>query len=225
MNHAAKTENNGATLSLRVKYQEDSVVGFDTTQLPQHVSKAVLELTVCYTPGDLTFCPDPSNQWPAGGGTNNVSRLDDGWERWGSGFPNPTDTPPEGNGNNFPILNNPRGTGAGVTWNCAIDTDISNQGNDCSHADGNFWNAGLNFDHGSVPSVPLLTNNMPDKTKIDFGITSLYNEGLGPKDTTFQSYFIRKLAQTGSGFVSYYSIQGAAAKGDPSLAPALLLTP
>jgi hypothetical protein len=37
------------------------------------------------------------------------------------------------------------------------------------------------------------------------------------------SFFVRKVG--GSGWVSYYSIQGAAQKGTPSLAPKLLLTP
>ena len=225
MSHAAKNENNGANNSLRVHYQEDSVIGFDVAQIPSHVSKAVIELTICNTPGDLTFCPDPPFGWPAAGGKDTATRLNDGWEHWGSGFPDPTNTPPEGNGNNFPIDNNPRGSGAGVTWNCAINANIANQAQDCSRAGGDFWNAGLNFDHGAVDSTEKIMNNMADGTKIHFDVTSLYNEGMGPLDTTFMSFFIRKLANSGSGEVDYYSIQGATALGNPSLAPHLVLTP
>jgi hypothetical protein len=225
MGHAAKNENNGANNSLRVHYQEDSLVGFNVTQLTFPATSAVIELTICHTPGDLTFCPDAPFGWPASGGRDTAMRLDDGWERWGSGFPNPTNTPPEGNGNNFPIENNPRGDGAGVTWNCAIDTNIANEAQNCSNANGNFWNAGLNHDHGFVNSTEAITNGMADGTKIHFDVTALYNEGIGPLDTTFMTFFIRKVANSGGGAVTYYSFQGAAAKSNPSLAPKLIVTP
>jgi hypothetical protein len=224
MEHAAKNENNGANNSIQVHYQEDSVIGFDVTQNTFPARKALIVLTVCNTPGDLQFCPDAPSNWPANGGTDTAMRLNDGWERWGSGFPNPTNTPPEGNGNNFPIKNNPRGNGQGVTWNCAIDNEIANEAQDCSNANGNFWNAGLNFDHGAVTNTPPIMNNMANGTKIHFDVTALYNEGMGPLDTAFMSFFIRKVQNSGSGFVAYYSIQGAATKGDPSLAPHLIIT-
>jgi hypothetical protein len=223
LNHAAKNENNGANKSLRVKYQEDSVIGFDVTGKPAHANSAIIELTICNTPGDLTTCPLPSSGWPAGGGHDTATRLDDGWERWGSGIPG-TNTPVEGNGNNFPIVNNPRGDHSGVTWNCAIDTNIANEAQDCSNADGNFWNAGLNFDDTlTSDSTELLTNNMPNGTKIHFDVTAMYNKGMGPLDHTFMSFFIRKLANSGSGFAEYWSIQGAALV-NPSFAPKLILT-
>jgi hypothetical protein len=38
------------------------------------------------------------------------------------------------------------------------------------------------------------------------------------------SFFIRKVANSGGGFVAYYSIQGAATKGDPSLAPQFVVS-
>jgi hypothetical protein len=219
--HGQKVENNGANNSLETHYQVASVVGFDEHALNlATVHHAVLELTVCNTPGDLNFCPDPPSQWPVKGGVDTVHRLDDGWERWGSGFPNPTNTPPEGNGNNFPILDNPRGSGAGVTWDCAIDPNIANEAVDCPASD--FWNAGLNFDGPGTDSTPLIMNNMPDGTKIDFDVTADVLKGLGPKDTTFMTWFIRK--DSGSGTVFFYSVQGAAAKSDPSLAPQLIIS-
>jgi len=219
--HGQKVENNGANNSLETHYQVASVVGFDEHSLNvANVHHAVLELTVCNTPGDLNFCPDAPSQWPTKGGVDTVHRLEDGWERWGSGFPNPSNTPPEGNGNNFPILNNPRGSGAGVTWDCAIDPDIANQAIDCPASD--FWNAGLQHDGPGSDSTPLITNNMADGTKIDFDVTADVLKGLGPNDTTFMSWFIRK--DSGSGTVFFYSVQGAAAKGDSSLAPQLIIT-
>jgi len=224
LDHSAKNKNNGATWSLWVKSQVASVIGFDVTQVDlANVQSAKLRLTVCHTPGDLTFCPTPSNNWPAGGGLLHVQRLDDGWERWGSGHPNPTNTPAEGNGNNFPIDNNPRGTGAGATWNCAIDANIANEGRDCTSVD--FWNAGLNFDGPERPSTTLLTNNMPDGTIVEFDVTADVQAGMGPLDTTYMTWFLRKVPNTGSGEAFFYSIQGAQQKGNPALAPQLIITP
>jgi hypothetical protein len=204
------------------------VIGFDVSQINLgNVQSATLTLTVCNTPGDFNFCPEAPNGapfgWPAGGGTIHTQRLVDGWEDWGSDIP-PTNTPPEGNGNNFPIDNNPRGNGAGVTWNCAIDTNIANEARDCVNpsSGGKFWNAGLEYDtEPPIVSNQLLTNNMADGTKITFDVTSLVQQGMGPLDTKFMSFFLRKLANTGGGFVSFYSFQGAVAKNDPSLAPKL----
>jgi len=224
LSHGAKNENNGANLSLWVKNQIAGVVGFDAKLInPAAVQTATLRLTVCYTPGNLTWCPTPSNNWPAAGGRDHVSRLVDGWERWGSGFPNPTNTPPEGNGNNIPIKNNPRGNGAGVTWNCAIDTDIADEGRDCPGSD--FWNAGLLTEGPSVQSTTLLTNNMANGTVVDFDVTAFVQQGLGPLDTTFMSFFIRKEPNTGSGEIFYYSNEGAALAGNPAFAPQLIITP
>src|SRR5262249_31156111 len=115
--HGAKNENNSANNSLLVQHQVATIVGFDvhTVNFAQ-VTSAILRLTVCKTPGDLNFCPEaPVNftphDWPAAGARLDAFRLDQGFEDWGSGLP-PTNTPPrppEGNGNNFPIDNNPRG--------------------------------------------------------------------------------------------------------------------
>jgi hypothetical protein len=225
LSHGAKNENNGANLSIWVKQQIAGIVGFDVkgVNFPA-VTKATLRLTVCYTPADPTFCPTPPNQWPGGGGINDAQRLEDGWERWGSGFPNPTNTPPEGNGNNFPIKNNPRGDGQGVTWNCAIDTDIADQGQDCSNADGNFWNAGLNHDGPLRPST-VITNALGNGAIVEFDVTADVQAGLGPLDTTFMTWFIRKTPNTGAGEIFYYSREGAAAAGPPEWAPQLILVP
>ncbi len=80
----------------------------------------------------------------------------------------------------------------------------------------------MQHDGPGVDSTPLITNNMADGTKIDFDVTAAVQKGLGPLDTTIVSFFIRK--DSGSGDVFFYSVQGAAAKGDPSLAPKLIIS-
>lgn len=208
--HANKNTNNGANLSLRVKYQVSTLVGFDVHTVNfASVQSAILRLTICYTPFVPDFCPDPSSSWPAAGGDIFAFRLDEGYEDW-----------EEGNGNNFPINNNPHGTGLGVTWNCKTDTNIANVNRDCTGAD--FWaTGGLNVQGAPVGPV-VITNNMPNGTTVDFDVTADVQAGLGT-DSTFMSWFVRRLG--GSGFVSFYSREGAAAAGNTAFAPQLIITP
>src|SRR3989344_2058421 len=213
MLHGQKKENNGANLSLRVGQQIFSLVGFDVSGVDlSDVTKATLVLTVCHTPSDPSFCPDPPNNWLSAGGKVYVYRLDDGFENWA-----------EGNGNNFPVDNNPRGSGQGVTWNCTIDTDIANQSNDCLLPTwGN--NGGLNFQ--GPASAPALHFNLPtftDGTEVKFDVTSDVQDGFGPNDTSYMTWFLRKPAGSGRGW--YYSKEGADAVGNPNLAPRLVIEP
>jgi hypothetical protein len=238
--HGAKNENNGANNSILVKVQVASVVGFPFNTVLQNagaaipVTSAILRLFVCNTPNDPNFCPDsahaPDGQnftphdWPANGARDTAFKMADGFERWGSGLP-PSNTPPEGNGNNFPTDDNPRGSGAGVTWNCVIDTNILNEAQDCSGPDS--WNGGLKAQlTPGVDSTTLITNGIADGAAVDFDVTAQFNAGIGPLDTTFISWFIRKVS--GSGFVAYYSSEGSQAKlgaNNFSLAPTLIITP
>ena len=64
---------------------------------------------------------------------------------------------------------------------------------------------------------------MTDSSEIWFDVTADVQAGLGPKDTSFMSWFVRK--PSGSGFVSFYSREGAAFIGNPAYAPKLVLTP
>jgi len=62
---------------------------------------------------------DPGNNWGTSGRTVDVHRLIVDWAE-GNGF---TDGSPS-----------TRGTGSGATWNCAVDTNITNQQANCSGA-------------------------------------------------------------------------------------------
>jgi len=208
--HSLKNTNNGANLSLRVEYQVSALVGFDVRTVAfASVQSATLRLRVCYTPLDPTVCPAPTNSWPAAGGDIFAFRLDEGYEDW-----------EEGNGNNFPINNNPRGTGPGVTWNCKTDVNIANVSRDCTGAA--IWATGGQSVQGPPVGPAVITNNMPDGTTVDFDVTADVQAGLGI-DTTFMSWFVRRL--NGPGFVSFYSREGALAAGNAALAPQLIITP
>ena len=82
---------------------------------------------------------DPGN-WGSNGRTVDAHRL---LEDWAEG---------NGKGMEVPGPEQTRGTGSGVTWNCAIDTDIENQAADCSTQ----WNGG-NFEATATDQF-LMTN-------------------------------------------------------------------
>jgi len=232
--HSAKDENNGANNILLVKSQVAAVVGFDVHDRDlSHVTSAQLVLTVCNMPDNPDFCPKnaPDNriikdftpkQWPVNGAPVTAYQLADGFEDWGSGIPG-TSTPPEGNGNNFPKKDSPHGDGAGATWNCSIDSDVSNEAMDCDAA--HVWGGGINHQGPGTASDQPIQNDMANGTQITFDVTADVQAGLGPLDATFMTWFVR----TNNGVVSFYSLQGAQALApgvqDPPFAPKLIITP
>lgn len=206
--HQRKNQNNGAALTLRVENQTRSLVGFDLSLYDDlsAVTSAKLVLTVSNNGFDIPPY-SPSTGWPLGGGETYVARLDDGFESW-----------VEGNGNNYPTPKNPKGSGPGVTWNCATDNNVANEKPDCSGVF--FWKTGGKKHQGVLRGPALHTDGMLDGTKVVFDVTDDVIAGIGPKDTKFITWFI---LVKGAGSVAYYSREGAAAAGDLGLAPLLIL--
>ncbi|HKF42783.1 MAG TPA: hypothetical protein VKG01_06775 [Thermoanaerobaculia bacterium] len=210
--HGDQNTNNGANYTVRVRYQVSGLFGFFAAGIvPGNVQKAYLVLRVQNSGLD-----DPPHDWPGGAGNLiKAYRLVDGFEDWA-----------EGNGFNFPTVVY-RGDGNGVTWNCATDTDIANYARDCSGDD--FWDSGGQTDQGPARSIAaaspnqVISNNMPDGAEVWFDVTADVQAGLGPQDLSYMSWFVRK--PSGSGFVSFYSREGAAIAGDPTLAPKLVTIP
>jgi hypothetical protein len=64
---------------------------------------------------------------------------------------------------------------------------------------------------------------MVNGDQVIFDVTADVQAGLGPSDTTFMSWFVRK--PSGAGSVSYYSREGADSLSSPGLAPQLIITP
>lgn len=92
---------------------------------------------------------DMGNNWKTSGRTVEVHRLLSDWV--------------EGNG--WSVGNTIRGTGTGVTWNCAADTNIANTGRDCATK----WKGG-NF--VSAPTDSVLVKNGMAGQWIEFDVKS-----------------------------------------------------
>lgn len=115
----------------------------------------------------------------------------------------------EGNGKNYQ-LDAPdafRGTGSGVTWNCAVDTNIENNQTDCDVR----WRGG-NYEPTATDTV---TQQDGQVGQVTFVVTADVQDLL---DGAFISWLIHRDASEGN--VRYYSKEGAV---DPGLAPRLVL--
>lgn len=114
----------------------------------------------------------------------------------------------EGNGQ---LLGSPvptRGTGAGVTNECATDADIANVSTDCAIE----WGGG-NFVAAPTDSV---THFNSTSGQVSYDVTA-------DVQAAVDGWLLKRAVERGSGGVNYYSREGAAAEGDPALAPKLLL--
>ena len=110
LRRGSDNRNLGAGLLLRVRAdgQNRAVVRFDQSAIQAAVgSRTLLSATLRLT------IVDNGNNWGTSGRTVDAHRLLPSWA--------------EGNG-----TETDRGTGAGATWNCAIDSNISNQAKDCA---------------------------------------------------------------------------------------------
>src|SRR6266496_3547521 len=112
----ADNTNEGAATFMRLQASGDNraLVRFDQAAMQAFIDggavvSAKLRLTIT----------NPGRNWGPSGRTVDAHRLIVDWAE-GNGF---TDGNPS-----------TRGTGSGATWNCAVDSDISNQQKDCSGA-------------------------------------------------------------------------------------------
>ncbi len=124
LREGARNRNEGANPSLRIKAAGDNraLVAFDLSGMPvSRVTKATLILTAYENTGPGSTGPKfETSNWGNTGKTIVAHRLLTNWA--------------EGNGKDADLPNNQdtRGTGSGVTWNLAIDTNISNHDDDGS---------------------------------------------------------------------------------------------
>ena len=107
-----KNHDEGANLLLHLGNHRRLVIGFDLSGVD---ASAVTSATLVLTIND----DHPPARWSRHGRPVHVHRLLEDWVEGNGkalGLPNPEKTP---------------GTGEGVTWNCAIDTNIANHRADC----------------------------------------------------------------------------------------------
>ena len=185
-----KNRNEGANPRLRIQATGNNraVVDFDLTGIDtSSVTQATLILTIA----------ENANNW----GPNNDRTVD--------AHPLLVDFA-EGDGQNagVPASISTRGTGQGVTWNCDIDGDISNQQPNCDPE----WDGG-SFGPATAPSV-IHTNGLLGA--VEWDVTSDVLAGS-------TGWIIKKTNEGQTGKVFYYSREGAAELGDPTLTPQLIL--
>jgi hypothetical protein len=163
-------------------------VAFDLTGINlAAVTSATLILTIA----------DNMNNWGLSGRTVDAHRLMSDFA--------------EGNGlqANVSAAQSTRGNGAGVTWNCASDTEIGNQQTNCVAT----WNGG-DFASPAAPGV-LHVNSLTGE--VEWDVTADVHAG-GSR------WLIKKTNEGATGEVAYYSREGSLqATGGLSLAPTLIL--
>ncbi len=128
------------------------LVGFDESAIEAYIGQsqnytAKLQFTII----------DNGNNWGNDGRTIDVHRVLNSWV--------------EGNG--FIVGNSPsdRGTGSGVTWNCSVDAETSNQNDDCSGTTAWDMTNSSNWPFISTPTATTtITSNQTGV--VEFDVTS-----------------------------------------------------
>ena len=108
-----------------------------------------------------------------------------------------------------------RGSGPGVTWHCATDTNIANRKRNCDTR----WHGGSDAIEPVTDST-LMTNRQTGEVSWD--VTIDVQAALAEQVSTIQ-WLIRKTQEHRMGQAVFYSKEGAAEIGDVMKAPRLVL--
>jgi hypothetical protein len=190
LRQGAPNTNEGANPRLRIQDAGNNraLVAFDLTEVPlDRVTRATLVLTIA----------ENADNW----GRSNNRTVD--------AHPLLTDFI-EGNGKaaGLPNSETARGSGSGVTWDCAVDANVANQKPDCSAR----WNGG---DFGPATAAPVVHfNGLTGDVAWD--VTADIQAGA-------TGWLIKKTNEALSGQVSYYSKEGAEEAGNSALTPRLVV--
>jgi hypothetical protein len=195
----AKNTNEGSNplLMLQKAGSKRTVISFDLTPLSgEQAESAKLRLHVSYI----------RDNWGASGRTVDVHKLLTPWV--------------EGNGNNFvprPADEDSeeskiRGSGRGVTWMCAQDTNISNRLPNCVTK----WNGG-SFS-ATKSATAIVTNNLKGQW-VEFDVTADVNAYLSGSTSNF-GWLIKKTNEGQAGRVGFTSSENP----DLAHAPQLVLS-
>ncbi|MEK6968500.1 MAG: Ig-like domain-containing protein, partial [Nanoarchaeota archaeon] len=181
----AKNFNEGGNQKLYLQKSGGSYVfiNFDiNNSVRASITKAYLVLTIT----------DSGKNWGAGELVT-AQRVNQSWV--------------EGNG--WITGKNPslRGIGSGITWSCAIDTDISNNKADCKPT----WDGGV----VALPSAPGVLHTNSIKGEVKWDVTQDIRDGAS------YGWMIKIKNESANGDVIYYSREGALAAGNLSKAPRL----
>jgi hypothetical protein len=191
LRNGANSTNEGANERLRIQNSGNNraVVRFDLSGISMDgLQSATLVLDIA----------ENQNNWGSEGRPVDAHRLLADWT--------------EGNGRNDIMVGggpNFRGTGEGVTWECAKDANINNTLADCLSE----WNGGIYAAATSLSATH--TNNQTGS--VNWNVTADVQAGAD------FGWLIRKTSEGQNGQVRYYSREGAALAGNPNLAPRLVL--
>jgi hypothetical protein len=188
---SSKTLNDGANPLLAVDTHR-AVVAFDLTGIgAAGLTRVTLRLTLA----------KPATNWGGKGRLVSVHRLVRPFA--------------EGNGQwfNLPESSRTRGNGAGVTWDCAVDSEIANSVADCAES----WNGGSTA-AGPASATVLHTNGLTGA--VEWDVTTDVLQALSENATSVE-WLIKRAVENQNGRAIYHSREGAAALTDPELAPTL----
>lgn len=185
--HPNQNEGANPFLVLRKQGSTRPVVQFDLSAISlAGLTKATLVMSIAST---------PSSSWGNAGRPIEVRRLLQSWT--------------EGNGKDVdvPESESTRGSGDGITWSCAIDSNITNHQQNCATD----WNGG-SLATRTAPTVNVV-NGMTGE--ISFDVTQDVLNGAS------NGWLVKKVDENKAGNIYFYSKEGAS--GDASLAPKLIL--
>ena len=196
---AAQNENEGASTFMRIQDSGNNraLVKFDESQIAAAVGSdpnytATLQFTITSN----------GNNWGGSGRQVDVDRMFQDWTE-GNGFIT---------GNSSPT----NGTGSGVTWNCATDTDISNGTADCSGSAA--WHMGTSslwpFD-ATPTATTTITNNQTGT--VSFDVTSDVQSFLNNTNINY-GWLVKLDNEANAGKVLFGSKES-------SSSPVLIITP
>ena len=182
----AKNTNEGANTILMVQHagQKRTLISFNMSPYEnKQVSSAILKLYVVYNGGN----------W--GKGNDRMIEVHKLLSDWA-----------EGNGANFVPTNADedieptpnKGTGSGVTWNCATDTNISNKKADCTTQ----W-SGANFSPTVTDSQVITSTTLGQW--VEFDVTSDVNSFLDGNSSDNFGWLVKKTNEDNSGRVGFDS--------------------
>lgn len=187
-----RNQNEGANglLAIHENGPRRIVTSFDTNNVSLvGLAEARLALNVRFV----------DTNWPAAGGPIDVYRLNQAFA--------------EGNGRNFnlPVDQAPtRGTGAGTTFNCSSDSEISNNARDCATP----WDGGNTAIPATASSSVIVTG--ASSGQLEWNVTADVLAGA-------TRFLLRKPVATDPGKIEFFSREGAATAGDSNLGPKLVL--
>ena len=211
--------NEGANLNLIIRSDghNRALVNFDLASLTGPVSQATLRLYIVHN----------SENWGNQGRTIDAHRVTAAWVEGDGANLQPSNLT---NAEFSPFEN--RGDGPGVTWKCAVDTEVHNVATDCASP----WNGGT-YVASPTATVTIFkdfagNSTLPPTTAtlgwISFDVTDDVNDCLAASEAQC-GWLIRKTDEGQAGRVEFASKEGAAAiydsqAGEP-VAPQLLIQP